>query len=342
LLDEGAKMSEPGPAVRGATRAELYRRMVLSRELDLEAVTMQRQGLLPGHAPTRGQEAAQVGSASALELSRDFAFPTYRELGVAVAMGVDLVQYMATHKAIWNGGTYDPRASHFAPVNAVVGGPVPHAVGWAMGEKLKGGSGVALAYFGDGASSQGDVHESMNFAGVFTAPVVFFCQSNGWAISLPTREQVAGGSVAARAQGYGMPGVTVDGNDVIAVYEATLAAVERARSGLGPSLIEAKTYRMGPHSTSDDPGRYRTLDEERDWRQRDPIELMEQRLQAEDSVDAEYFSRVRAQAVAEVERVRAAIAELRTPPGEEMFAFVFEAPTAPVRRQLDEWKARAR
>jgi 2-oxoisovalerate dehydrogenase E1 component alpha subunit len=327
----------PGMAVEPALQRVLYERMVLARELDVEAVTMQRQGILPAHAPTRGQEAAQVGSASALDLARDFAFPTYRELAVAVAMQVDLVAYMATHLGTWNGGTYNPVLSRLAPVNAVVGAPVLHAVGWAMGEQRHGTDGVALAYFGDGASSQGDIHEAMNFAGVYRAPVVFFCQSNGWAISLPTKAQVAGGSVAARAAGYGMPGVTVDGNDVLEVYRATSEAVDRARRGEGPSIIEAMTYRMGPHSTSDDPGRYRTLEDEREWQTRDPLTILEGRLRA-DGEDDEYVALTLDTARTAVEQIRSGIVALENRPGEEMFDFMFERPTDTLRRQRAEWK----
>jgi 2-oxoisovalerate dehydrogenase E1 component alpha subunit len=333
-----ATEAKPGITVEPALERILYERMVLARELDVEAVTMQRQGILPGHAPTRGQEAAQVGSASALDLTRDFAFPTYRELAAAVAMGVDLVAYMATHLGTWNGGTYNPVISRLAPVNAVVGAPVLHAVGWAMGEQRHHTDGVAIAYFGDGASSQGDIHEAMNFAGVYGAPVVFFCQSNGWAISLPTEKQVAGGSIAARAAGYGMPGVRVDGNDVVAVYQATLEAVDRARRGEGPSVIEALTYRMGPHSTSDDPGRYRTLEEEREWQSRDPLVLLENRLRAEGAEGDVYFAQTLAEAKSTVEHIRNGILALENRPGEEMFDFMFERPTDVLLRQRAQWK----
>jgi 2-oxoisovalerate dehydrogenase E1 component alpha subunit len=333
-----ARAAKSETTVEPALARILYERMVLARELDVEAVTMQRQGILPAHAPTRGQEAAQVGSASALDLARDFAFPTYRELAVAVAMGVDLVAYMATHLGTWNGGTYNPVISRLAPVNAVVGAPVLHAVGWAMGEQRHGTDGVAIAYFGDGASSQGDIHEAMNFAGVYGAPVVFFCQSNGWAISLPTEKQVAGGSVAARAAGYGMLGVNVDGNDVLAVYAATLAAVESARQGGGPTVIEARTYRMGPHSTSDDPGRYRTLEEEREWQARDPLAVLERRMRVDGHDGDDYFERTLVDARTTVEHIRNGILALENRPGEEMFDFMFERPTDVLRRQRVQWK----
>jgi pyruvate dehydrogenase E1 component alpha subunit len=264
---------------------DLYRMLTGVRQLDISAVAWQRQGLIPGYAPMLGQEAAQVGAGFAVDKTRDFIFPTYREMGVAYTLGVNMVEYMSTHKAIWHGGLYDPVATHFAPFQAVVGGSVLHAVGWAHGQTLNGQTlngqttngtaaatdgaasathallGVGLAFLGDGASSQGDVHEAMNFAAILKAPVVFFVQNNGWAISVPTEQQVAGGSVAARAAGYGMAAVRVDGNDVLAVLDATERAVAHARAGLGPVVVEAMTYRRGPHSTSDDPG-------SRSWKRR--------------------------------------------------------------------------
>jgi len=303
--------------------------MLVARRIDEEAIAMQRQGALPSYAPSKGQEAAQVGSAAALDLSRDFAFPTYRDLGAAVAMGVDLVGYLSTHLGTWHGGLYDPVASRFAPFNAVVGGPVTHAVGWAMGAKLDGTGGAAITYFGDGASSQGDVHEAMNFAGVYRLPVVFFCQNNGWAISVPTARQVAGGSVAKRAEGYGIEGVRVDGNDVRAVYEATRQAL---RSGQ-PVVIEAMTYRMGPHSTSDDPGRYRTLDEERAWAERDPL------LKAAAELSRDELDEAEAHAKEVTRQVREGLLALGDRPGEELFDFVYREPTKALLEQKEAWRA---
>ncbi|GAA3562411.1 thiamine pyrophosphate-dependent enzyme [Amycolatopsis ultiminotia] len=310
----------------------LHRLMVLARRIDEDAIALQRQGVLPAYAPAKGQEAAQVGSAAALDPARDFAFPTYRELGVAVAMGVDLVGYLSTHLNIWHGGMYDSQASRLAPFNAVVGGPVTHAVGWAMGAKLDETGGAAITYFGDGASSQGDIHEAMNFAGVYRLPVVFFCQNNGWAISLPAARQVAGGSVAARASGYGIEGVRVDGNDVEAVFEATRAALDRARDGGGATVIEAMTYRLGPHSTSDDPGRYRSLEDEQAWTGRDPITRAARRLPEADLAEAEQY------AAEVVERVREGLQALTPRPAEELFSFVYREPTAALLAQQRAWK----
>lgn len=332
---ERAAAARPDDA---ALLRRLYRTMATVRRLDLDGVAMQRQGIIPGYAPMRGQEAAQVGSAAALDFTRDFAFPTYRELGVAVAMGVDPVAYLASHQGAWHGGLWDAAAARLAPINAVVGGAVTHAVGWALGAKLDRTGGVAIAYFGDGASSQGDIHEAMNTAGVSQLPVVFFCQNNGWAISVPTEQQVAGGSVAARGAGYGMPGVRVDGNDVLAVYDATAEALERARTGGGPTVIEAMTYRMGPHSTSDDPGRYRTLDEEQSWLARDPLALCEQQLRQTGTVGDEFFAEVADTAGALADRVRDDVAALGGRPAEEMFDFVFSDPPAALLGQRRAWE----
>ena len=317
---------------------ELYSLMVAVRHLDTSAIAWQRQGIIPGYAPELGQEAAQVGSGYAVDTTRDFVFPTYREMGVARTMGVDMVGYMSTHKATWHGGLYDPLESRLAPIQAVVAGSVLHAVGWAHGQTLEHKDGVALTYFGDGASSQGDVHEALNFAAVMKAPVVFFVQNNGWAISVPTERQVAGGSVAARAAGYGMPALQIDGNDVVAVVGATRRAFAHARSGNGPVLIEAMTYRRGPHSTSDDPGRYRSLDEERDGAGEDPLERLKQRLLADGIADEAFFADALAAAKAEEEKIRTGIQALGARPGAEMFDLVFQETTPALQAQAANWR----
>lgn len=335
-----------GPLTADELR-ELYSLMVAVRHLDTSAIAWQRQGIIPGYAPEFGQEAAQVGSGYAVDTTRDFVFPTYREMGVARTMGVDMVAYMSTHKATWHGGLYNPLETRLAPIQAVVAGSVLHAVGWAHGQTLAAGSddattdgglGVALTYFGDGASSQGDVHEAMNFAAVMKAPVVFFVQNNGWAISVPTERQVAGGSVAARAAGYGMPALQIDGDDVVAVVEATRRAFAHARAGNGPVLIEAMTYRRGPHSTSDDPGRYRSLDEERDGAGADPLERLRQRLLAGGIADEAFFAEALAAAKAEEEQIRTGIQALGSRPGTEMFDLVFQETTPALQAQAANWR----
>jgi 2-oxoisovalerate dehydrogenase E1 component alpha subunit len=344
-LPPPASGDSAGPPTPAQLR-ELYALMVAVRHLDTSAIAWQRQGLIPGYAPELGQEAAQVGSGYAVDTARDFVFPTYREMGVARTMGVDMVAYMSTHKATWHGGLYDPLASRLAPIQAVVAGSVLHAVGWAHGQTLSGSAGtnsdgqrgVALAYFGDGASSQGDVHEAMNFAALLKAPVVFFIQNNGWAISVPTERQVAGGSVAARAAGYGIPAVQVDGDDVLAVLEATRRAFAHARAGNGPVVIEAMTYRRGPHSTADDPGRYRSLEEERDGAGEDPLERFRQRLLADGTADEAFFAASLAAAKAEAEQVRAGLTALGSRPGSEMFDLVFQETTPALQAQAARWR----
>jgi 2-oxoisovalerate dehydrogenase E1 component alpha subunit len=351
------------PDLSGDELRRLYRLLTAVRQLDLAAVAWQRQGIIPGYAPELGQEAAQVGSAFAMDAGRDFIFPTYREMGTALTLGVDMVEYMATHKASWHGGLYNPVTTRLAPIQAVVGGSVLHAVGWAHGQRLtaqadggatdggaSAGSGAtgggapaeglaaALTYFGDGASSQGDIHEAMNFAAVLKAPVVFFVQNNGWAISLPTEAQVAGGTVAARAAGYGMKALTVDGNDVAAVVHATREALAHARAGLGPVLIEAMTYRRGPHSTSDDPGRYRTLEDERRDAGTDPVALLADQLLSAGHAGQDFLDTAHADAVAAAEAIRQGVQELKPRPGAEMFEFVFAETTQQLKDQASAWR----
>ncbi|GAA1022390.1 pyruvate dehydrogenase E1 component alpha subunit [Acrocarpospora pleiomorpha] len=315
----------------------LYRQMVLSRRLDEECTALHHQGAIYGYAPFLGQEAAQVGSASALDPARDFAFPTYREFAAAVVLGVDPVAILCHHRGYGDGGLFNSADRHVAPLNSVVGGTALHATGWAMGARLDGSDGCALAYFGDGASSQGEVHEAMNFAAIFGAPVIFFCQNNGWAISVPTDKQVGGGSVAARASGYGIPGVRVDGNDVVAVYEATSEAVERARAGDGPTVIEAMTYRLGPHATSDDPSRYRDKVEEEQWRLRDPIGVAHAALTTAGADDEAFFAEVERETAAEIARIRRDFAAFVPATLREQLELVYEQMPPTVRAQIGAW-----
>lgn len=326
-------MSEPTPA----EERELYRNIVKARALDVELVRWQRQGIIPAFPPSIGQEAAQVGAAAAIDPSRDFAFPMYRELGVALAMGVDLFGYLGNHNGNWNGGSHDPVASRFTPIQSVVGSNSPHAVGWALGQKIDGLDGVAVAFIGDGGTSQGDTHEAMNFAGVWNLPVVFFVTNNQWAISVPLSKQVAGGSIAARAVGYGFPGVEVDGNDVLAVRAAVIEAVERGRRGEGPTLIEAKTYRRGPHATSDDPGRYRTLEEERRDAGQDPVERYRTSVLERGIIDQAFIAEVDAEIIPWLEEFRAHLISLPARDGSEIFENVYAELTSDLLEQRAAW-----
>lgn len=247
----------------------LYELMVVTRELDIELVNLQRQGQLALFASCRGQEAAQVGATACLRKT-DWLFPQYRELGAFITRGIPPWHVAAAWRGTWNGGL-DFTAKCCAPISVPIGTQALHAVGAAMAAQRLGEDSITVAYIGDGATSEGDVHEALNFAAVFTAPCVFYVQNNQWAISVPLRRQTAAPSIAHKAIGYGMPGIRVDGNDPLACYAVMAEAAERARAGHGPTLIEAITYRLGPHTTSDDPTRYRPEQEVQHWAALDPI-----------------------------------------------------------------------
>ncbi len=233
----------------------LYEMMVVTRELDTEFVNLKRQGELALFASCRGQEAAQVGAAACLRKT-DWLFPQYRELGAYLVRGIPPGHVGAAWRGTWHGGLEFTKKC-CAPISIPIGTQTLHAVGAAMAAQRLGEDSVTVAFLGDGATSVGDVHEALNFAAVFTAPCVFYVQNNQWAISVPIYKQTAAPSIAHKAIGYGMPGIRVDGNDVLACYAVMAEAAARARAGGGPTLIEAVTYRLGPHTTSDDPTRYR-------------------------------------------------------------------------------------
>lgn len=312
---------------------QMYRQMVLTRAFDNQAVALQRQGELGLWPPSLGQEAAQVGSAAALR-PRDFVFPSYREHGVALARGMDVRQLLRVFRGVEHGG-WDPAEANFHLYTFVIGSHALHACGYAMGVQRDGDVGTGdeqrdravVAYFGDGATSQGDVHEAMVFAAVNNAPVVFFCQNNQWAISVPATGQ-SKVPLARRGDGMGIPSVRVDGNDVVACYAATAEALERARSGGGPSFIEAYTYRMGAHTTTDDPTRYRTSAEEEYWRERDPIDRLRNYLHTERSTDDAFFAEVDTEADQLAASAREYCRGIETPPAARMFEHVYAAPHA--------------
>jgi 2-oxoisovalerate dehydrogenase E1 component alpha subunit len=313
---------------------QLYRHMAVTRQVDLEATALQRQGELAVYPPLIGQEAAQVGSATALG-DLDFVFPSYREVGVARVRGIDLVEYMHFHRGTRHGGIEDPLASRFAEISVPVSSQVLHATGWAMGAKLDGANACAIVYFGDGATSQGDFHEGCNFAGVFGAPVVFFCQNNGWAISVPLRRQTAG-PIWRKAEAYGFPGVLVDGNDVLAVYAVTRDSVTRARTESVPTLIEAVTYRLGPHSTADDRTRYQPEAEIESWKLLDPLNRYRTFLEGQKLIDGDFLADVDQEAKDTAARVRKGIQGAPPRSFEEMFGWVYADLPEFLRRQRDE------
>jgi pyruvate dehydrogenase E1 component alpha subunit/2-oxoisovalerate dehydrogenase E1 component alpha subunit len=256
----------------------MYRAMSMSRLMDERMMRLQRQGRIGFYGTASGEEAAVVGSSMALE-DEDWVFPALRQGAAALMRGMPLEVFIA--QCIGNSmdvakGRQMPvhasyRAANFVSWGSCIGTQMPHAVGMAYAAKHKGDSAVAMAYMGDGATSEGDFHVALNFAGVYKSPVVFFCQNNQWAISVPLDQQTASRSIAVKAEGYGFEGVQVDGNDVLKVFQVTKKAVEKAREGGGPTLIEAVTYRLGSHSSSDDPTRYRPEGEMESWQAKDPI-----------------------------------------------------------------------
>jgi pyruvate dehydrogenase E1 component alpha subunit len=312
----------------------LYRYMAMARQVDLECTALQRQGELAVYPPLIGQEAAQVGSAYALA-EEDFVFPSYREMAVALVRGIDLVEYMHFHRGTRHGGITDPVGKRFAEISVPVSSQTLHAVGWAMGARKDGLNACAITYFGDGATSQGDTHEAMNFAGVFGAPVIFLCQNNGWAISVPLAKQTAG-EIWRKAEGYGFPGVRVDGNDVLATYSVTREAARRARTDHVPTLIEAVTYRMGPHSTADDRSKYQPAEEIESWQELDPLVRYRLFLEAEGAIDPAFIEQVEADAKDLAATVRAGIAGAPPLDIRDMFAWVWNDIPPVLQRQRDE------
>ena len=320
-----------------AALRDLYRNMVRIRRADQEALNLQRQGELGLWGQYLGQEAIHVGAVTALR-NDDWIFPSYREFGMAMIRGVDPADMLTLFRGLSH-GPWDPRKFHFAPLAIPVATQVPHAVGFAMGCRLKHSDEVVLSTFGDGATSEGDWHEAMNFAGVFKAPVVFLCQNNYWAISVPLSKQTAG-SIAERAQGYGFPGIRIDGNDVLGVYAAVRAAAARARTGEGPYLIEAVTYRMGAHTSSDDPTRYRLDSELQAWNAKDPIARYQAWLEQQGTIDAGLVAAIADEAESVAQAMRARLLSLPLPPpGEAMYGRVYSNPPDSFVQEREEFDA---
>lgn len=307
---------------------ELYRDLVLIRRLDAEGWSLQRQGELGLWPSLLGQEAAQVGSGRALR-PQDFVFPTYREHGVAYVRGVDPIGPLRLWRGVSQGG-WDPHENNFHLYTVVIGAQALHATGYAMGVVKDGlvGTGdptrdmAVIVYFGDGASSQGDVNEAFVYAASYDVPLVFFCQNNQWAISEPVSRQTRI-PLYQRARGFGFPGVRVDGNDVLACYAVTRQFLDEARAGDGPLFIEAFTYRMGAHTTADDPTKYRVSAEVERWRHRDPIERYKTYLARTGLADRTFFADVDAAADAFAADIRARCLALPDPPGEGMWDHIY-------------------
>lgn len=270
ILDhKGSLDTELEPDISEKILLKLYRTMVLARKFDERLLNLQRQGRIGTFPPTSGQEAAHLGAAAVLEPS-DWFVPAFRELAAELWRGRSLESVIIYNNG-FSEGVEIPEDSHDLPMSVPVGSQILHAVGLAWAARYRNTDRVVMVFFGDGATSQGDFHEGLNFAGVFRAPVIFVCQNNQWAISVPRSKQTRSETIAQKALAYGIPGIQIDGNDILASYAAAREAVERARSGDGPTLIECVTYRMTMHTTADDPRRYRTEQEVEHWKQRDPI-----------------------------------------------------------------------
>ncbi|CCG05513.1 pyruvate dehydrogenase (acetyl-transferring) E1 component subunit alpha [Blastococcus saxobsidens] len=332
LTPEGDRVAHPDYSldISDDELRGLYRDLALVRRWDVEATALQRQGELGIWASLLGQEAAQIGAGRAMAES-DMAFPTYREHGVAWTRGVDPLHVISLFRGVDNGG-WDPVATGFNLYTVVIGAQTLHATGYAMGLQRDGAENAALAFLGDGATSQGEVNEAMIWAASFSAPVVFFCQNNQYAISVPLERQ-SRVPLYQRAAGFGFPGVRVDGNDVLAVLAVTRAALAAAREGQGPTFIEAFTYRMGAHTTSDDPTRYRLASELEEWKLRDPVARLKAHLSRTGIADAAFFAGVDAEADELAARIRSGTLEMPDPAPTGMFDFVYAEQTPQLAQQ---------
>jgi 2-oxoisovalerate dehydrogenase E1 component alpha subunit len=320
-----------------AELVDLYRLMVATRRLDREAVALQRQGQVGAYPPSLGQEATQVGTAFALADS-DWLFPAYRELGALLVRGVPASATLHLFRGTWH-SAHDPAKHRVALLCLPIATQTLHATGYAMGMALADEPSVVLTYLGDGATSEGDAHEAFNFASVFNAPVVFVIQNNQYAISVPVRRQAHVPVLSRRAAGYGVPGVTVDGNDVLACYAATHAAIERARVGGGPSIIEAVTYRMDGHSTADDWTRYRSQSELDAWSARDPIARMQAFLTGRDLLTPAVRTEIEQHSDTAAATLRSDIWDAPAPDPQEMFAHTYTNPTPRQLQQIAQLQA---
>lgn len=333
LLDERGRLLGESPLGPDEVR-RLLAAMLEARAYDRKASAMQRQGRLATYAPLEGQEAAQIGAVSALR-GDDWLVATYRDAGAMWFHGYGWDNLFLGRMGDERGGS-PPDGVPVLPPSITVGAHMIHAVGLGWAAALLGEDRVALTLFGDGATSEGDFHEAMNFAGVFRTPTVFVCQNNQYAISMARSRQTAAETIAQKAEGYGMPGVLVDGNDLLAVHAVTSRAVTRARAGDGPTLIEALTYRRGPHTTADDHLRYRSEEEIEQWRHRDPIDRVRAYLEGVGAWDPTWEADVTAAATAAVDDAAARAEALEPAEPGRIFDAMFARPTPVLERQRDE------
>lgn len=342
ILKPDGTLAKKAPLLTDEDLLSLYRHMLRIRLLDERMMGLQRQGRIGFYGEARGEEAAVIGSAYALE-PEDWIYPALRQGGAALLRGFPLRKYVAQLM----GNAEDLMKGHMQPchyaareVNHVswsscIANQLPAAVGTAMAMKYRGDDRVVMAYLGDGATSASEFHVAMNFAGVFEAPVVFLCQNNHWSISVPLERQTASPDLAVKAKAYGFPGVRVDGNDVLAVYAAAREAVDRARSGGGPAFIEAVTYRMGAHSTADDPSRYRSEEEVEKWKRRDPLSRFRAYLEDQGLHDEAREEDLRLKLEEEIGQAVRQAERAGPPPTETLFEDVYDRLPWNLREQRD-------
>jgi pyruvate dehydrogenase E1 component alpha subunit len=334
ILDEQGNCDEAlRPALSDQQIRKLYESMILARTLDEKAFKLQRGGRLGTYASILGQEAAQVASALALEPT-DWMFPSFREPGASIVRGLSI----RTILQYWSGderGNITLEGQNDFPITIPVSTQIPIGVGAAWGAKLKGDKIAVLVYLGDGATSKGDFHEGLNFAGVFCLPVVFLCQNNHWAISVPLKRQTAAATIAQKAIAYGFPGIQVDGNDPFAVYKATDEALKRARAGSGPTLIEAVTYRLGDHTTADDASRYRSKEEVEQWKKKNPIDRLKQYMVSKGLWDESYGLKTVAQAREQVEAAVKELEAIAPPQPQDIFRYTYREMTRELNEQME-------
>ncbi len=333
LKSDGTLLPGMKPPISDEETVSLLKKMVFIRLADQKGLMLQRQGRFGTYAPCWGQEACQVGSAYVLKKG-DWITPAFRDLAATLMMGISLKSFYV----YWMGnemGSHSPEGINVMPVAIPVGTQPLHAVGIGWASKLKGERTVAVAYFGDGATSKGDVHEAMNIAGVFKTPTIFFCQNNQFAISVPRKMQTASATLAQKAIAYGFDGIQVDGNDLFAVIGATKEAVEKARSGKGPTLIEGVTFRFGPHTTADDPTKYRTDAEIEPWKPLDPFVRLRSYLKGKGLWSEEIERKTSEEAQKEIDETVKEAEAFPPPKPEDMFKYVFAEMTPPLKEELE-------
>jgi pyruvate dehydrogenase E1 component alpha subunit len=332
MRPDGTLVAGAEPPISDQETLELYKKMIFIRLADQRALMLQRQGRFGTYAPIWGQEACQVGSTYVLKKG-DWVVPAFREIGATLMMKIPLRSYFL----YWMGnemGSQAPEDINMLPVSVPVGTQTLHAVGLGWAAKIRGDDAVALTFFGDGATSKGDFHEAMNFAGVFKTATIFFCQNNQFAISMPRSLQTASKTLAQKAIAYGFDGIQVDGNDLFAVIVATNVSVKKARSGGGPTLIEGVTYRFGPHTTADDPTKYRTQEEMDPWKPLDPMIRLRRYLEAKGLWNEEAEKRTTEDAQKEIDQAVKDAEAVPVPPPREIFEYVFAEMTPPLKEQL--------